>query len=167
MGAVRGWEWAKDSIKLLDFLLDFLRVHLPLLSHHILSFQEVRWMGKSSSTGSIMGVIRTPLGIVILFIILLVLAGLSVASAISGELTAAAVSSAGFLVVIVLLVVIAALGKWSPDNTLWAPPGSHTAGLPHSLPGSWSHFPFIDLQLINGSIIRSEIGSTNWSFHDV
>jgi len=67
-------------------------------------------MGKSS-TGSIMGVIRTPLGIVILFIILLVLAGLSVASAISGELTAAAVSSAGFLVVIVLLVVIAALGK--------------------------------------------------------
>ena len=58
-----------------------------------------------------MGVIRTPLGIVILFIILLVLAGLSVASAISGELTAAAVSSAGFLVVIVLLVVIAALGK--------------------------------------------------------
>ena len=68
-------------------------------------------MGKGSNTGSIMGVIRTPLGIVILFIILLVLAGLSVASAISGELTAAAVSSAGFLVVIVLLVVIAALGK--------------------------------------------------------
>lgn len=61
--------------------------------------------------GSVMSVIRTPLGIVILFIILLVLAGLSVASAISGELTAAAVSSAGFLVVIVLLVVIAALGK--------------------------------------------------------
>ena len=44
-------------------------------------------MGKGSNTGSIMGVIRTPLGIVILFIILLVLAGLSVASAISGELT--------------------------------------------------------------------------------
>ena len=58
-----------------------------------------------------MGVIRTPLGIVILFIILLVLAGLSVASAISGELTAAAVSSAGFLVIIVLLVVISVLGK--------------------------------------------------------
>ena len=68
-------------------------------------------MGKGSSAGGIMSVIRTPLGIVILFIILLVLAGLSVASAISGELTAAAVSSAGFLVVIVLLVVIAALGK--------------------------------------------------------
>ena len=68
-------------------------------------------MGKGSASGDIMSVIRTPLGIVILFIILLVLAGLSVASAISGELTAAAVSSAGFLVVIVLLVVIAALGK--------------------------------------------------------
>lgn len=65
----------------------------------------------AKGSGSIMSVIRTPLGIVILFIILLVLAGLSVASAISGELTAAAVSSAGFLVVIVLLVVIAALGK--------------------------------------------------------
>lgn len=65
----------------------------------------------AKGAGDIMSVIRTPLGIVILFIILLVLAGLSVASAISGELTAAAISSAGFLVVIVLLVVIAALGK--------------------------------------------------------
>lgn len=65
----------------------------------------------AKGSGNIMSVIRTPLGIVILFIILLVLAGLSVASAISGELTAAAVSSAGFLVVIVLLVVVAALGK--------------------------------------------------------
>jgi hypothetical protein len=41
----------------------------------------------------------------------LVMAGLSVASAISGELTAAAVSSAGLLVVIVLLVVVNILGK--------------------------------------------------------
>lgn len=65
----------------------------------------------AKGSGNIMSVIKTPLGIVILFIILLVLAGLSVASAISGELTAAAVSSAGFLVVIVLLVVVAALGK--------------------------------------------------------
>lgn len=66
-------------------------------------------MAKASS--SIMSIIRTPLGIIVLFIIMLVLAGLSVASAISGELTAAAVSSAGLLVVIVLLVVISALGK--------------------------------------------------------
>ncbi len=67
-------------------------------------------MGKGES-GSIMGIIRTPLGIIILFIIMLVLSGLSIASAISGELTAAAVSSAGLLVVIVLLVTVSVLGK--------------------------------------------------------
>ena len=64
-----------------------------------------------ASGGSIMSIIRTPLGIVILFIIMLILAGLTIASAISGELTAAAVSSAGLLVIIVLLVVIGTLGK--------------------------------------------------------
>ena len=61
--------------------------------------------------GTIMSIIRTPLGIVVLFIIMLVLSGLAIASAISGELTAAAVSSAGLLVVIVLLTVLAVLGK--------------------------------------------------------
>jgi hypothetical protein len=68
-------------------------------------------MGKGSGSGTIMGIIRTPLGIIVLFIIMLVLSGLTIASAISGELTAAAVSSAGLLVVIVLLVVISVLGK--------------------------------------------------------
>jgi hypothetical protein len=58
-----------------------------------------------------MGIIRTPLGIIVLFIVMLVLAGLSIASAISGQLTAAAVSSAGLLTLIVLLVVINILGK--------------------------------------------------------
>jgi hypothetical protein len=61
--------------------------------------------------GSIMGIIRTPLGIIVLFIVMLVLAGLSIASAISGQLTAAAVSSAGLLTLIVLLVVINTFGK--------------------------------------------------------
>lgn len=65
----------------------------------------------SKAGGDIMGVIRTPLGIIILFIIMLVLSGLAIASAISGELTAAAVSSAGLLVIIVLLVVVNVLGK--------------------------------------------------------
>jgi len=64
----------------------------------------------AGSTG-IMSIIRTPLGIVILFIIMMVLAGLTIASAISGELTAAAVSSAGLLVIVVLLVIVNALGK--------------------------------------------------------
>ncbi len=69
-------------------------------------------MGKGgNASGSIMSIIRTPLGIIVLFVIMLVLSGLSIASAISGELTAAAVSSAGLLVVIVLLVVISVLGK--------------------------------------------------------
>ena len=63
------------------------------------------------NTGTIMSIIRTPLGIVVLLIILMVLAGLSIASAISGDLTAAAVSSAGLVVIIVLLTVIAVLGK--------------------------------------------------------
>ena len=64
-----------------------------------------------TQTGTIMGIIRTPLGIIVLFIVMLVLAGLSIASAISGQLTAAAVSSAGLLTLIVLLVVINILGK--------------------------------------------------------
>lgn len=64
-----------------------------------------------SESGSIMTIIRTPLGIIVLFIVMLVLSGLSIASAISGALTAAAVSSAGLLVIIVLLVVVSALGK--------------------------------------------------------
>lgn len=69
--------------------------------------------GKTGGVGgsSIMSIIRTPLGIIILFIIMLVLSGLTIASAISGSLTAAAVSSAGLLVVIVLLVVVSVLGK--------------------------------------------------------
>lgn len=65
----------------------------------------------AKGSGTIMGIIRTPLGIIVLFIIMLVLSGMAVASAISGELTAAAVSSAGLLVIIVLLVVISVLGK--------------------------------------------------------
>ena len=42
---------------------------------------------------------------------MLILASLTVASAISGELTLAATSSAGLIVVVVLLVVIGAAGK--------------------------------------------------------
>jgi hypothetical protein len=64
--------------------------------------------GKGLTSG-IMDIIKTPLGIIILFIIMLVLAGLSIATAISGALTAAAVSTAGLLVVVVLLVVVKVL----------------------------------------------------------
>lgn len=64
-----------------------------------------------SASGSVMSIIRTPLGVVILFVIMLVLAGVTAFSAISGELTAAAVTGASLLVVVVLLVVVAVLGK--------------------------------------------------------
>jgi len=69
------------------------------LSHFV--FREVFVMAGSST--SIMSIIRTPLGIV--------LSALTVASSISGELTAAAVGAAGLLVIVVLLVVVNALGK--------------------------------------------------------
>jgi len=65
----------------------------------------------SKGTTGIISVIRTPLGILVLFIMILVLAGLTVASSISGELTAAAVSGVGLFVLVILLVVVNALGK--------------------------------------------------------
>jgi hypothetical protein len=58
-----------------------------------------------------MSIIRTPLGIVILFAVMLILAGLTAFSAISGELTAAAVTGASLLVLVILLVVVNILGK--------------------------------------------------------
>jgi hypothetical protein len=63
-------------------------------------------MGKGGVASSVMDVIKTPLGVIVLLLVCLVLAGLSIASAISGELTSAAVSAAGLLVLVVLLVVI-------------------------------------------------------------
>lgn len=67
--------------------------------------------GSSGTTGTIMNIIKTPLGVVVLFVIMLVLAGLSIASAISGQLTAAAVSGAGLITLIVLLTVVSLLKK--------------------------------------------------------
>lgn len=61
--------------------------------------------------GDLMAVIRTPLGIVILLVVILILAGLSVASAISGELTLAAASGASVVVLVILLAVLGAVGK--------------------------------------------------------
>lgn len=58
-----------------------------------------------------MQVIRTPLGFVILLIIMVAMAAMSIASAISGELTQAAVTGASFLSVIFLLVAVNMLGK--------------------------------------------------------
>lgn len=63
------------------------------------------------AAGSVMSVIKTPLGVVILFVVMLVLAGLTAFSAISGELTAAAVTGASLLVIVIILVVVSVLGK--------------------------------------------------------
>jgi len=68
-------------------------------------------MGKGSATGGIVGVIRTPLGAVLMVVVTLILAGLSIASAVSGELTAAAVSAAGLIVIVLILAMINIVGK--------------------------------------------------------
>lgn len=66
-------------------------------------------MGKT--TGSIIDVIKTPLAAVLMLVVTLILAGLSVASAVSGELTAAAVSAAGIFTVILILAMVNLVGK--------------------------------------------------------
>lgn len=60
---------------------------------------------------SIIAIIRTPLGAVLMVIITLVLAGLSVASAVSNDLTAAAASAAGLIVIVLILAMINLVGK--------------------------------------------------------
>ena len=68
-------------------------------------------MAKRGGMGGILEVIKTPLGVVLMLVICLILAGLSVASAISGQLTAAAVSAAGLVVVILIIAMINYIGK--------------------------------------------------------
>lgn len=59
----------------------------------------------------IIDAIKSPLGTVLALVVVLVLATLSVASAISGELTAAAVSAAGFIVIVLILFMVNQVGK--------------------------------------------------------
>lgn len=60
---------------------------------------------------SIMSYIRSPLAVLVMFIVALVFAGLTLAASISGALTAAAVSAAGFFVIILVLVAIQAVSR--------------------------------------------------------
>lgn len=55
--------------------------------------------------------IETPLGGVLILVITLVLAGLTVAAAISGALTAAAVSAAGLFVIVLIIAMVNLAGK--------------------------------------------------------
>ena len=59
----------------------------------------------------IIAMIKTPLGAVLMLVVTLVLAGLTIAAAVSGELTAAAVSAAGLLVVVFIIAMINYVGK--------------------------------------------------------
>ena len=61
--------------------------------------------------GGIIGIIKTPLGAVLILVITLILAGLTIASAISGDLTAAAVSAAGLVVIVLIIAMINLVGK--------------------------------------------------------
>ena len=61
--------------------------------------------------GSIISQIKTPIGAVLMIVIVLILASLTVAASVSGDLTAAAVSAAGLLVIVLLIAMIAAVGK--------------------------------------------------------
>jgi len=65
----------------------------------------------AKGASGIMGVLKTPLGAVLMIVVTLILAGLSIASAVSGELTAAAVSAAGLIVIVLILAMINLVGK--------------------------------------------------------
>ncbi|MGQ9624806.1 MAG: hypothetical protein ACUVT9_05485 [Candidatus Bathycorpusculaceae bacterium] len=66
-------------------------------------------MGKAA--GGIIDIIKTPLGAVLMLIITLILAGLTIATAISGSLTAAAISAAGLVVIVLIIAMINLVGK--------------------------------------------------------
>lgn len=63
------------------------------------------------SAGGLIGAIKSPLGAVLMLVITLVLAGLTIASSISGELTAAAVAAAGLVVIVLIIAMLNFVGK--------------------------------------------------------
>jgi len=68
-------------------------------------------MSRKGAAAGIIEYVRAPLGAVLILVITLILAGLSIASAVSGELTAAAVSAAGLVVIVLILAMINMIGK--------------------------------------------------------
>jgi len=67
-------------------------------------------MGRGAASG-IISIIKTPLGAVLMIVITLILAGLSIASSVSGQLTAAAVSAAGLVTIVLIIAMINLVGK--------------------------------------------------------
>ena len=68
-------------------------------------------MGRGGIAGGIVEMVKTPLGAVLILVITLILAGLSVASSVSGQLTAAAVSAAGMVTIVLIIAMINLIGK--------------------------------------------------------
>ena len=68
-------------------------------------------MGRGGTAGGIVEMVKTPLGAVLILVITLILAGLSVASSVSGQLTAAAVSAAGMVTIVLIIAMINLIGK--------------------------------------------------------
>ena len=59
----------------------------------------------------VQNIIETPLGAVLILIITLILAGLTVAASISGQLTAAAVAGAGLFAITLIIGMINLAGR--------------------------------------------------------
>ena len=57
-------------------------------------------------TGGIVDFIKKPIGVVLMLVVVLILAGITAVSAISGQLTAAVVSAAGLIVLVLILFII-------------------------------------------------------------
>lgn len=62
-------------------------------------------------SGGVLSAIKTPLGAVLMLVITLILASLTIAASISGELTAAAVSAVGLVVIVLIIAMINMVGK--------------------------------------------------------
>jgi len=68
-------------------------------------------LGKGGPGAGIVDSLKTPLGAVLMLIVTLILAGLTIASAISGELTAAALSATGLITIVLILGMVNLVGK--------------------------------------------------------
>jgi len=78
---------------------------------NVIIYKVVVVLTPKGTTGGIIAVMKTPLGAVLMVVVTLILAGLTVASAVSGELTAAAVSAAGLIVIVLIIAMVNLVGK--------------------------------------------------------
>ena len=72
-------------------------------------------LGSESKKMSVLSTIKTPLGAVLVLVVTLVLASISIASSISGQLTAAAISASGIVTIILIIGMIGLISKSGGD----------------------------------------------------